>query len=92
MEAGKEGVLSGSLAEDILGDEATSDEGCGRGAWELCDGDGLLGPPRKRALMPEKRLDIAKRRGENGGCSKQWSEWLQPCHGILCREKNRGAG
>lgn len=48
---GKEGVLSDSLAEDILGDEATSDEGCGRGPWELCDGDGLLGPPRKRALL-----------------------------------------
>lgn len=44
--------------------------------------------------MPEKRLDIAKRRGENGGCSKQWSEWLQPCcHGILGMQrekKNRG--
>lgn len=35
----------------MLGDEATSDEGCGREPWELCDGDGLLGPPRNRALL-----------------------------------------
>lgn len=69
---GKEADLGGAaVGGDLLGDEMASEAECGKGAWAYWDGDELLGPPRRRALMPEKRLDMVERRGAKAaGCSK----------------------
>jgi hypothetical protein len=50
---GKEADLGGAAPGGDFGDEMASEADCGKGGWAYCDGDGLLGPPRRRALLRE---------------------------------------
>lgn len=75
-------ALPRSLPKKTTSGRKADDEKTNRQTKKQPEFDGLT-------YIPEKRLDIVKRRGAKGRVQQTdgLQTGLQPCHGILCRQK-----